>query len=433
MNHQSYLLRLSPNRYTQTPCTETQMLNATLVSSSEMRATQQNQSKMTTMKETLSSKTTGLLLVHHLALLVMGFMVLAQGKLKQASSVQNCRNDSAAFYILGDSSVDCGDNTLFYPLIHSYLSLYSCNGSDGSTLIPHLLAEKMGMPNILPFYSQNGSINGIQRGLNFGSAHATILNHGSQSYQSVNQQLRQVFDSMQLLQLQLSEDRALSFIKSSIFYLSFGKDDFIELFLRNASGTAKQNNTDQEFSHILADQMVHVIRNLYDMNVRRIICMGILPLGCTPRVLLNQYNSTAHPNEDDDDDVPRGCVEEINAQVLEYNRELNEQISELHAELPDAQLLFCDVYQGLATIINNPEQYGFEDVKNACCGLGMYGAEIGCLSKDMACDKEASHVWWDLYNPTKAVNSLLADSAWSSYPLRICRPMSIQEFFSASV
>lgn len=215
----------------------------------------------------------------------------------------------------------------------------------------------MGMQNILPFYSQNGSINGIQRGLNFGSAHATIMNHGSQSYQSVNQQLRQVFDSLQLLQLQLSEDRALSFIKSSIFYLSFGKDDFIELLLQNASGTAKQNSTDQEFAHILADQMIHVIRNLYAMNVRRIICMGILPLGCTPRVLLNQYNSTAQPH-DDDDDVAKGCVEEINVHVLEYNRELREQISQLHVELPDAQLLFCDIYQGLSEIINNPQQYG---------------------------------------------------------------------------
>ena len=221
-------------------------------------------------------------------------------------------------------------------------------------------AEKMGMQNILPFYSQNGSINGIQRGLNFGSAHATIMNHGSQSYQSVNQQLRQVFDSMQLLQLQLSEDRALSFIKSSIFYLSFGKDDFIELYLLNASDTTKQNSTNQEFALILADQMIHVIRNLYDMNVRRIICMGILPLGCTPRVLLNQNNSTIHSDDANDDDVPRGCVEEINVQVLEYNRELHERISELHAELPDAQLVFCDVYQGLTKIINNPQQYGIQ-------------------------------------------------------------------------
>lgn len=96
---------------------------------------------MTKFKGTHSFKTKGLPLVHLLALLVLGFMVIAHGKLKEASSVKNGRNNSAAFYILGDSSVDCGDNTLFYPLIHSYLSLYSCNGSDDKSLIPHLLGK----------------------------------------------------------------------------------------------------------------------------------------------------------------------------------------------------------------------------------------------------------------------------------------------------
>lgn len=217
-------------------------------------------------------------------------------------------------------------------------------------------AEKMGMPNILPFYSQNGSIDGILKGLNFGSTQATIMNPSSQSYQSVNQQLRQVFDSMQLLQLQLSQETALHFIRSSIFYLSFGKDDYIDLYLRNASGAAKPNYSDQEFSHVLANQMIHVIRNLYDMNVRRMICMGILPLGCTPRMLLDRYNSNSKGDEEDDDG--RGCVEEINAQVSEYNKMLHEQIAMLSAELPDAQIVFCDVYQGIRKIINNPERYG---------------------------------------------------------------------------
>ncbi|BFG35038.1 hypothetical protein CerSpe_213120 [Prunus speciosa] len=378
---------------------------------------------MTMSQEKPNFKATKLLLLVHLVAL----LVIAHGKLPP--EVSNDLN-APAFYILGDSSVDCGDNTLFYPLIHSYLSLYSCNGSD-STLIPHLLAEKMGMPNILPFYSQNGSIDGILKGLNFGSAQATIMNPSSQNYQSVNQQLRQVFDSMQLLQLQLSQETALHFIRSSIFYLSFGKDDYIDLYLRNASGAAKPNYSDQEFSHILANQMIHVIRNLYDMNVRRMICMGILPLGCTPRMLLDRYNS--NPKAGEEDDAGRGCVEEINAQVSEYNKMLHEQIATLRTELPEAQIVFCDVYQGIRKIINNPERYGFEDVKSACCGLGKYGAAIGCLSKDTACEQDTSHVWWDLYNPTKAVNSLLADSAWSGSPLsRICRPTTIQELLSTA-
>lgn len=53
---------------------------------------------------------------------------------------------------------------------------------------------------------------------------------------------------------------------------------------------------------------------------------------------------------------------------------------------------------------------------------------------DMACPQASTHVWWDLYNPTPAVNSLIADSAWSGQPLSdICHPISVQELAISSL
>lgn len=76
---------------------------------------------------------------------------------------------------------------------------------------------------------------------------------------------------------------------------------------------------------------------------------------------------------------------------------------------------------------------GFEDARNACCGLGKYGGMKGCLSPDMACQRASNHVWWDLYNPTEAVNILLANSAWSGDPLSsICRPFTLKALGSSS-
>lgn len=46
----------------------------------------------------------------------------------------------SAMYMLGDSSVDCGANTLFYPFFHQHLSLFPCNGSN-SHLLPYLLGN----------------------------------------------------------------------------------------------------------------------------------------------------------------------------------------------------------------------------------------------------------------------------------------------------
>ncbi|KAL2535982.1 GDSL esterase/lipase-like [Forsythia ovata] len=127
-----------------------------------------------------------------------------------------------AMYVLGDSSVDCGGNTPFYNLVHHRLSLYPCNGSDIS-LVPHLLAKKMNLSYAIPFYSQNGSIHELLTGVNFGSSQATILYAGSRSYQSLNQQLRQTFETIQLLQLWLGQEVANHFIESSLFYLSLRK------------------------------------------------------------------------------------------------------------------------------------------------------------------------------------------------------------------
>ncbi|PNY04824.1 GDSL esterase/lipase [Trifolium pratense] len=334
----------------------------------------------------------------------------------------NGRNGSlvSALFVLGDSSVDCGDNTLFYPLLHGRLSLYPCNGSDG-TLLPQIIADKIGLTSILPFYAQNGSLNEILGGLNFGSTQAMIMNQGGFSHQSLNQQLRQVSESMQLLQLHLSENTAVEFTKSSIFFLSFGKEDYIDLFLHNSSNPML-NHSAEYFATILVNQMTNAMRYLYEANARKIICLGVLPLGCAPRMAW-ESNQTSDGYIDGN-----GCVDNVNNWVLEYNRLLNEHIVQLNAEFSDAHIVFCDVYTGILEIIRKPRFYGFEDTKSACCGLGSNGAMIGCISTELACNQASAHVWWDLLNPTEAVNSILAEAAWSNQPIPdLCRPFTIHE------
>ncbi|GMI94610.1 GDSL-type esterase/lipase 77 [Hibiscus trionum] len=353
------------------------------------------------------------------AIVSMGITKFAMGKEETSRNV-------SAMYVLGDSSVDCGANTLFYPIFHLNLSLLPCNGSN-SILLPYLLANKMGLPYAQPFYVQNGTIDGLLSGVNYGAAHATILSASSLGHQSLNHQLRQVFETIQVLQLQLGHESSRRFIRSSIFYLSFGKDDYIDLFLRNFSGVMPHYN-DHMFADILVNQMVHAMMNLYDMNVRKVVVMGILPLGCAPSSFFQWHTGDAIAKA-------TGCVEDINEVVLKYNVRLEDSIVRLNEELPDAHIVFCDLFQGLKKIISYPHFFGFEDAKNACCGLGLYGAEIGCITSDMACNPVSSNVWWDLYNPTPQVNSLLAESTWSGQELlsNICRPTTIHDLVHTSV
>ncbi|KAL2927695.1 hypothetical protein RDABS01_000075, partial [Bienertia sinuspersici] len=350
-----------------------------------------------------------------------------QGSLFDQDIVDNSSSFSPllnprAFFVIGDSSVDCGGNTLFYPLLRNNRSLLPCSNASGSTVIPHFLATKMGLPNIPTFYEQNGTIEGILNGLNYGSAQATILpSPNTPNFQSLNQQLRQTFETIQLLQLQLGQQQAQTLINSSVFYLSLGKDDYINFLFENSSFSSGFNGDVQLVPRLLVDEMTNALKDLYDAGARKIVGMGIYPLGCAPRAVVNWYFMTGRNRR-----RLRGCVNEINQMILQHNQLLSDHIIDLNLEFSDAQFVFCDVYQGVMEIMSNPQKYGkcersmlWKRVAWSSNGVSKPGN--GLQSKLYSC-------MVDFYNPSEAVNSLLADSAWSGQPLGdICHPLSIQK------
>jgi len=213
-----------------------------------------------------------------------------------------------------------------------------------------LAAKKMGLQEIPTFYEQNGTLEGILNGLNYGSAQATILTDpNGPSLQSLNQQLRQALETIQLLQLQLGQPKAEHFINSSIFYLSLGKDDYVNYFFPNS---LPFNGGDQAFSRLLVDEMSHAFRDLYDAGARKVVYMGILPVGCSPRAVVNWYFTRGR------DPRLKGCVDEINELILRHNQQLNARVIELNLKFSDARFVFCDAFEGIMEIMANPNIYG---------------------------------------------------------------------------
>lgn len=98
--------------------------------------------------------------------------------------------------------------------------------------------------------------------------------------------------------------------------------------------------------------MVIAIRNLQEAGARKIICMGVLPLGCTPRVLSQWRDSPTNTFDE------KGCVKEMNELVGKYNEAMGGEMMKLNAEFGDARMVFCDAYKGMMEIIKNPTQYG---------------------------------------------------------------------------
>lgn len=216
----------------------------------------------------------------------------------------------------------------------------------------------MGLPYPTPFYSQDGSAEVLKRGVNLGSTGSTIMSNPTNPVlQSLNQQLRQAFEIFQLLQLELGEETANDFLRSStLFYLSFGKDDYIDLFRSNFNNGPRSDA--EKLSHILVDQMTNAIEYLYGSSVRKFVFMGILPLGCTPRFLQSMNDSTSSGLGGRHSGYEVVCAYDINNFVLKYNSFLEQRIERLNMELAGAQLIFCDIYRAIVEIIDNPNIYG---------------------------------------------------------------------------
>ncbi|XP_072964345.1 GDSL esterase/lipase 7 [Typha angustifolia] len=330
-----------------------------------------------------------------------------------------------ALFVIGDSTVDCGTNNYLGTLARADHLPY---GRDFDTHLPtgrfsngrvivDYLALRLGLPLVPPFLGQSGKVEDLIHGVNYASAAAGVLFPSGSDlgmHVSLTQQIQQVGDTFEHLALNLGEEAAADLFARSVFYVSIGSNDFIHYYLRNTS-SVQSLYLPWEFNQLLVSTMKQEIKNLYNTNVRKIVVMGLAPIGCTPHYLW-EYGSANGK-----------CIDEINNVIIEFNYAMRYMVDELSHELPGATMTFCDAFEGSMDILENRRRYGFVTTTNACCGLGKYGGLIMCLLPEMACRNASMHVWWDEFHPTDAVNRILADNIWSGEHRTMCYPMNLQE------
>ncbi|XP_004300877.1 PREDICTED: GDSL esterase/lipase 7-like [Fragaria vesca subsp. vesca] len=335
-----------------------------------------------------------------------------------------------ALFVIGDSSVDSGTNNFLGTFARADRLPYGrdfdthqptgrfCNGR-----IPvDYLALRLGLPFVPSFLGQTGRVEDMLHGLNFASAAAGIIfTSGSELGQhvSLSQQIQQFTDTYQQFVLSMGQQAAVDLISNSVLYISIGINDYIHYYLRNESNV--QNvYFPWSFNRFLASTVKQEIKNLYSINVRKVVVMGLPPIGCAPHYLC-EY------------EVKDGqCVEEINNMVMEFNFVMRYMIGELNEELPYSHIIFCDVFQGSMDMLKNSEQYGFKVTTDACCGLGDYKGFLMCLSPDMACSNASDHIWWDQFHPTDTVNAILADNVWNGLHTKMCYPMNLEDVVAST-
>ncbi|PHT57855.1 hypothetical protein CQW23_00218 [Capsicum baccatum] len=335
-----------------------------------------------------------------------------------------------ALFVIGDSSVDCGTNNFLGTFARADRLPYGrdfdthqptgrfCNGR-----IPvDYLALRLGLPFVPSYLGQAGSIEEMILGVNYASAGAGIIfSSGSELGQHISlaQQIEQVTDTIQEFIVTIGDDATTNLISNSVFYISIGSNDYIHYYLLNVSNV-QSVYLPWSFNQFLAQTIKQEIKNLYNAKVRKVVVMGLAPIGCAPYYLWLYSSKNGE------------CVETINDMILEFNFAVRYMVSELNEELVDASVIFCDAFEGSMDIIQNHDRYGFNVTDEACCGLGEYKGWIMCVSPDMACNNASSHIWWDQFHPTDAVNGILADNVWFSLHTPMCYPMNLQDMLAQS-
>ncbi|KAK9990133.1 hypothetical protein SO802_025118 [Lithocarpus litseifolius] len=152
------------------------------------------------------------------------------------------------------------------------------------------------------------------------------------------------------------------------------------------------------------DPLTAKIVELYGLGARRIGVVSIPSIGCVPsqRTLAGG--------------ILRGCSESANQAAILFNSKLSSQMDSINKRLPDARLVYLDVYNPLLAIIQNPSQYGFQEANKGCCGTGKIEVSILCTSfSPETCSNASEYVFWDSFHPSEQASKILTPIVVDDY------------------
>lgn len=308
-----------------------------------------------------------------------------------------------AMYVLGDSLVDVGNNNYIHPSVLK--ADFPHNGIDYPGGKPtgrfsngknaaDALAEKVGLPTSPPYLSNKSDV--FLKGVSFASGGCGIFNATGQGFLqksiSLTQQVGYFAEVSQRLAKQMGATAAQQHLANSIFTVVIGSNDLFDYF--NSDKNAKKVSP-QQYIDTMISTLQQLLKRLHGLGARKLLVVGVGPLGCTP--------ARRHDSSTED------CSDEVNNWANKYNQQLTSMLQGLKSELNDINYSYFDTYNALLNLIQKPADYGFVEVKAACCGFGKLNADVFCTPLAVYCPNRTDHIFWDKVHPTQAAARVLVD------------------------
>ncbi|KAK2387209.1 hypothetical protein P8452_25437 [Trifolium repens] len=329
-----------------------------------------------------------------------------------------------AIYVFGDSLVDVGNNNyLSLSLVKATLPHYGIdfptkkptgrfsNGKNAADLI----AEKLGLATSPPYLSLISKFNkknvSFLGGVNFASGGAGIFNRNDRQAIPLTKQVDYYTQVHDQLTQQVGASTLQNHLSKSIFGVVIGSNDIFGYY---NSMDLQKKNTPQQYADSMVSSLKIQLQRLYNNGARKFEIIGVSTIGCVPALRLK--NKTE-------------CFSEANLLSIKYNEGLQSMLKELKLENKYLSYSYFDTYGALQDLIQNPISYGFADVKDACCGLGMLNAQFLCTPISGVCSNRQDHIFWDQFHPTEAASRTIVDKLYNG-PSKYTSPINLEQLLA---
>lgn len=159
----------------------------------------------------------------------------------------------------------------------------------------------------------------------------------------------------------------------------------------------------------MVNQLALAVEHLYQHGARAFWIHNTGPIGCLPA-------GRFYPKPGFLD--PFGCIRSQNDLAIEFNKQLEDRLIKLRAELPRGALTYVDVYTAKYNLISSTRSQGFMNPLKICCGRHESNIHVWCGQRSMingtevfggACPTPSAHVSWDGVHYTQAATHWVAN------------------------
>ncbi|KAI3733456.1 hypothetical protein L6452_12899 [Arctium lappa] len=329
------------------------------------------------------------------------FMVvrLRGGKITNISNHPSGSCQFPAIYNFGDSNSDTGAVSAVFghvlpPNGMTYFHKASGRYSDGRLIID-FIAERLGLPYLSAYLDSIGT--NFRHGANFAASGCTIQPADSLM---LNRTFNPLTLDVQLLQFeQFKKQSSALYLEGSerssdikdrlprpedfsraLYAFDIGQNDL------HAGIISMKEEQVKTYIPTIINEFAAVVEKLYQGGARTFWIHNTGPIGCLPFFVKNYP-----PSADNTDQV--GCVKSYNELAQEFNKQLQDKVSQLGTRLQETSFVYVDVYSVKYSLISEANKHGFTDPLGQC--IEQNGS---------VCTNPLEYISWDGIHYTEAAN-----------------------------